>query len=67
MPSHQHSGTSTNSLTAYWGSGSGIGVRAISDGNASNTFITVNQATGGGSSHNNMPPYYVVYIYKRTA
>ena len=24
-------------------------------------------ATGGGKSHNNMPPYYVVYIWRRTA
>lgn len=25
------------------------------------------QYSGGGSSHNNMPPYYAVYIWERTA
>ena len=24
-------------------------------------------STGGGQAHNNMPPYYVVYIWRRTA
>ena len=32
---------------------------------ASNVFSTGN--TGGGASHNNMPPYLVVYMWKRVA
>ena len=26
-----------------------------------------NQSTGGGEAHNNMPPYIVAYLWKRTA
>ncbi len=29
--------------------------------------VTSISAVGGGQSHNNMPPYYVVYIWRRTA
>ena len=38
--------------------------------NVNSTSITpkgTNASTGGGGSHNNMPPYLVVYMWKRTA
>lgn len=31
------------------------------------TTTHFNQSTGGGGSHNNLPPYYSVYIWKREA
>jgi hypothetical protein len=83
VPSHNHSGsTSTNGNhnhgISYVGtSGGGYGWRDASnarssgfaytstDGNHSHSFST--NYSGGGGSHNNLQPYVVVYMWRRTA
>lgn len=80
MPSHGHnpaneagySGFITNSKKAFsigdMGSQSGSGRYypfATEDFDISRNTLT--GTTGGGKSHNNMPPYLSIYIWKRTA
>jgi microcystin-dependent protein len=31
------------------------------------TAVAVNQSTGGGAAHNNMPPFLTAYFWERTA
>lgn len=60
MPSHNHGfKVRSNAL----GSGSTY-ARIASDGTATNNVVT---DEGGGVAHNNMPPYFAVYMWKRTA
>ena len=80
MPSHEHnpaneagySGFITNSEKAFsigdMGSQSGSGryyPYASAEFDISRNTLT--GTTGGGKSHNNMPPYLSIYIWKRTA
>ena len=51
----------SNVMTAYGDGGRGWNVHA------GNEMHPASEAVGGGQSHNNMPPYLAVYIWKRTA
>ena len=61
MPSHNHDVAMANAGTQYmehvgYSNGENIAIR--------NTAI---QNTGGSQSHNNIPPYLAVYMWKRIA
>ena len=59
MPAHTHSYNQAGISDVD--DGGGFNVR-----NQYNTSSTTGP-TGGGQAHNNMPPYLVVYMWKRTA
>ena len=58
MPSHTHE-TQVNS-------GNGVSTTGFQDGANPTARDVQTSSTGGGSAHNNMPPYIVVYMWKRT-
>ena len=62
MPSHTHNVGGTYYPTQNGGSGYSLGLQSATDG-----AVSTSMSTGGGQSHNNMPPYLAVYMWKRTA
>lgn len=61
IPAHTHATYRQNST------GTISGVFTYSASNTIPGFIVNSGSTGGGAPHNNMPPYYAVYIWRRTA
>lgn len=60
IPAHRHS------ITARATNGSAsVQIESYASGDSARTAYT-NDA-GGGKAHNNMPPYYAVYMWRRTA
>lgn len=47
-------------------SGGGLGGWVVNVGSTNNGYSSLN-AVGGGSAHQNMPPYRTVYAWQRTA
>lgn len=62
MPSHDH-----NAVTRAGASGLGSNELARANATGSVDNIALMNASGGGGAHNNLQPYIVVYIWKRTA
>jgi hypothetical protein len=64
MPSHKHDLVDW----VYWSSSNGgwTNFRTGSESTVSRSGLETDPA-GGGQAHNNMPPYLVVYMWKRTA
>ena len=60
MPSHNHE-LDYN----LYGSRSGYGFVGTNSNKIETGYLTMKN-TGGGQAHNNMPPYLVVYMWKRT-
>ena len=58
MPSHNHG------IAISGNTGLSVGCSYTSPGGYNKNFCNTE---GGGEAHNNMPPYLVVYMWKRTA
>lgn len=60
IPEHNHT---VYSRSVYTGSGNHIAL--CNESNSTGSYVTGSR--GGGEAHNNMPPYLVVYMWKRVS
>lgn len=68
MPRHNHTYNSSFTVQSNLGNGvSGIPMNNSSWGGYSPAHWFIIQDAGNDEPHNNLPPYYAVYIYRRTA
>ena len=66
MPKHNHDFTNTG-RPLYWDSGLPSYGGLTSGNTVQYTWSANTKSAGEGWSHNNMPPYLGVYMWKRTA
>lgn len=70
VPNTKGDNSGSGNKCESWSSASASG-RTVTTSSDSHTHTVTakgtNASTGGGGSHNNMPPYLVVYMWKRTA